>query len=81
MIGELIMNTVKVLAKGQIVIPAKLRKKYGIRPGSSINIFEYGNFIYLVPPGKNPVQDARGCLPKKPSLSVELLHERKKDFA
>jgi len=75
------METVRVLAKGQIVIPAAIRKKYGIEAGVKINIFEYENLIYLVPPSKNPVKEAMGCLPTTPSLSQELLKERRKDFA
>lgn len=74
------METVKVLQKGQIVIPASLRKKYRIKPGSTLHIFEYGNIIYLTPPSEDPVGDAMGCLPAEPSLSKELLDARKKDF-
>ena len=75
------METIKVLAKGQIVIPASIRKKYGIEPGHEITIFEYDNLIYLSPPSKDPVKEAMGCLPMTPSLSEELLKERRKDFA
>ena len=75
------MNTVKVLSKGQIVIPVGIRKKYEITPGSTIQVFEYDKLIYLVPPAKDPLKAAMGCLPKHPSLSDELLTERKKDFA
>ncbi len=75
------MNTVKVLTKGQIVIPAAIREKYNIQPGNALQLFEYGNLICLVPPVKKPIEDAMGCLPKRPSLSKELLDERKKDFA
>ena len=74
------MNTVKVLAKGQIVIPASIRKKFGIKPGLQLNIFEYNNIIYLMPPSKDPINEAMGCLPGTPSLSDELLKERGKDF-
>ena len=74
------MQRVKVLAKGQVVIPASIRKKYSIQPGCKIQIFEYGNLIYLVPPAKDPVEQAMGCLPATPSLSEELIKERKKDF-
>jgi AbrB family looped-hinge helix DNA binding protein len=74
------METIKVLAKGQIVIPASMRKKYGIAPGDEITIFEYDNLIYLSPPSKGPVKEAMGCLPMTPSLSEELLKERRKDF-
>lgn len=75
------MQSVKVLAKGQVVIPAAIRKKYHIQPGCKIQMFEYGNLIYLVPPSKDPVKEAMGCLPATPSLSEELLGERRKDFA
>ena len=75
------MNTVKVLSKGQIVIPAGIRKKYEITPGSTIQMFEYENMIYLVPPAKDALRAAMGCLPDRPSLPDELLTERKKDFA
>lgn len=74
------MKRAKVLAKGQIVIPASIRKKFGIQPGSEIQVFEYGNIIYLVPPAKDPVEQAMGCLPATPSLSEELLRQRKEDF-
>jgi len=75
------MNTVKVLSKGQIVIPAGIRKKYEITPGTTIQVFEYDNLIYLVPPAKDAFKAAMGCLPDRPSLADELLTERKKDFA
>ena len=75
------MNTVKVLSKGQIVIPSVIRKKYEITPGTTIQVFEYDNLIYLVPPAKDPLKAAMGCLPDRPSLSEEILTERKKDFA
>ena len=75
------MKHAKVLAKGQIVIPASIRKKYGIQPGKVVQIFEYGNIIYIVPPARDPVEQAMGCLPSTPSLSEELLRERKEDFS
>jgi AbrB family looped-hinge helix DNA binding protein len=75
------METVRVLAKGQVVIPASVRRKYDIHPGSRMHIFEYGDLICLVPPSKDPIKEAMGCLPPTPSLSEELLKERIRDFA
>ena len=75
------MTFAKVLAKGQIVIPVSIRKKYGIQPGMEIQIFEYGDVIYLVPPVEDPVEKAMGCLPSTPSLSEELLLERREDLS
>ncbi len=74
------MATVKILSKGQIIIPAKMRKKYNIQPGSELHIMEYGDIMYLVPPVDDPIKNACGSLPEKPSLSKRLLKERKKDF-
>jgi AbrB family looped-hinge helix DNA binding protein len=78
-VEELLMESVRVLAKGQIVIPVALRKKYGIEPGAELGIFEYGRLIHIVPPSEDPVASAMGCLPDHPSLTEELLRERKKD--
>ena len=75
------MKRAKVLAKGQIVIPASIRKKYGIQPGKEVQIFEYSNIICIVPPARDPVEQAMGCLPSTPSLSEELLMERREDFS
>ena len=74
------MATVKTLSKGQIVIPAGIRKRYRIEPGSKIQIMEYGGIIYLVPPVEDPIRAACGLLPSKPSLSEKLLRGRKKEF-
>ncbi|GFP21502.1 hypothetical protein HKBW3S06_00729 [Candidatus Hakubella thermalkaliphila] len=74
------MITVKTLSKGQIVIPAEIRKKYHITPGSKLQIMEYGGIIYLIPPVEDPIKAACGFLPYKPSLSQKLLKERLGDF-
>jgi AbrB family looped-hinge helix DNA binding protein len=74
------MATVKILSKGQIVIPARIRKKYQIKPGTKMQIMEYGEIIYLIPPVEDPIQAACGLLSSKPSLSGRLLRDRKKEF-
>jgi len=74
------MAVVKTLAKGQIVIPADIRRRYRIEPGTEIQIMEYGGIIYLIPPVEDPVQAACGLLPPKPSLSEKIIKERKSEF-
>ena len=74
------MSTVKTLSKGQIVIPAEIRKRYRIEPGTEMQIMEYGGIIYLIPTVKDPIGAACGILPSKPSLSEKLLKERKSEF-
>ncbi|MBM4332564.1 MAG: AbrB/MazE/SpoVT family DNA-binding domain-containing protein [Deltaproteobacteria bacterium] len=73
------MATVKILAKGQIVIPAEIRKKYRIQPGTELQIMEYGGIVYLIPPVEDPIRAACGILPPKPSLSERLIKDRKKE--
>ncbi len=73
------MATVRILAKGQIVVPADLRRKYHIEPGKELHLMEYGDVIYLIPPADDPIEAATGILPAGPSLSRALLEERKKD--
>ena len=74
------MATVKTLSKGQIVIPASIRKRHHIEPGTEMQIMDYGGIIYLIPPVKDPVRAACGILPARPSLAGHLLKERKGDF-
>ena len=74
------MATVKTLSKGQVVIPAAIRKRYGIEPGKEMQIMEYGGVIYLVPPVEDPIRASCGLLPSRPSLSRKLLKERRKEF-
>ncbi len=74
------MAIVKTLSKGQIIIPPEIRKKYHIKPGTKIQIMEYGSIIYLIPPAEDPIHAACGILPSKPSLSEKLILERKGDF-
>ena len=74
------MTTVKTLSKGQIVIPAEIRKRYRIEPGTEIQVLEYGGIIYLIPPVEDSIKAACGLLPSKPSLAERLLRERKGEF-
>jgi len=74
-------NRAKVSTKGQVVIPAELRKRHHLEPGAQVRIFEYGDLVCIAPVVKEPVAAAYGFLADggKP-LTGELLEERKKDF-
>lgn len=75
------MSTVTVSAKGWIVIPAELRRKYHIEPGGQIRIVDYGGTLGLVPALADPIRDARGALSGKTSLTRALLEERRRERA
>jgi AbrB family looped-hinge helix DNA binding protein len=68
-----------VTTKGQLVIPAKLRKKLGIRKGTRIAIVEEGLRIILQPITREYIRSLRGSLKGNPSALDYLLEQRKKD--
>ena len=72
--------TARVSAKGWIVIPAPLRRRYGIRPGSMVKIKEVDNRIVLVPEAMDPVKECFGKLSGKASLTRALLKEREEEL-
>jgi AbrB family looped-hinge helix DNA binding protein len=42
-----------ISVKGQLVLPSKLRRKYGITAGSPVNIYDMGAGILIEPVGAN----------------------------
>ena len=52
----------KVTSKGQIVIPKKLREKYGILPTTTIRWVEKDDGILMVSESEDPIKAARGML-------------------
>ena len=70
------MEEAKILKKGQVVIPLSIRKKLGLKTGDSVKLFDYDGAIHVIPTSKNPVKEAVGILPQRPSLSRKLLKDR-----
>ena len=62
--------------KGWVVIPAELRKKYNLLPGTEVVIVDYGGVLSIIPALKNPIKQGRGMLKGLPSLTQDLLKER-----
>jgi AbrB family looped-hinge helix DNA binding protein len=77
--NETTVSTTTVSAKGWIVIPANLRRKYHIEPGGQIRIVDYGGTLGLVPVLEDPIREARGALAGKTSLTQALLEERRRE--
>jgi len=65
----------RATAKGQIVIPATLRRKYGIEKGTRIVIVDNGDSIILKPMTEEYLKKLQGSLKGKGGLKV-LLNER-----
>jgi len=68
-----------ISSKGWVVIPAELRKKYGLNPGDQVEIVDYGNLLSITPKLDNPIEEAAGWLSKGSSLTMALLVERQQD--
>ena len=64
--------------KGQIVIPAALRRKYGIKKGTKIIVTDIGDSINLKPVTEQYLKNMQGSLKGKGALKV-LINERHKD--
>lgn len=64
--------------KGQIVIPAALRRKYGIKNGTKIIVTDIGDAIVLKPVTEQYLRNLQGSLKGKGGLRT-LVDERNKD--
>ena len=70
---------VTVSEKGWVVIPAELRKKYNLHPGTEVSVVDYGGVLALIPAMKKPVREAAGMLKGRTSLTRALLAEHKRE--
>lgn len=73
------METAYVTSKGQLVIPARLRRRYGIKPGTKVCFVERDNEILFQPVTKEYIQSVCGMLKSDTSVTQELLKERARD--
>lgn len=73
------MDTARVTTKGQLVVPARLRRKYGIKPGTEVNFIERDDQILFQPVTKEYIRSVRGMLRSSDDVASELLRERRRD--
>lgn len=74
-----IMDSVYVTTGGRIVIPVRLRRKLGMKPGTKVCFIEHGSDILFQPVTKEYVRSVWGMLKDTTSATADLLIERKKD--
>jgi AbrB family looped-hinge helix DNA binding protein len=72
---------VRLSQKGWIVIPAALRKKYGLKPGANLQVVDYGGVLSIIPAMRDPIKQGRGLLKDIPSLTEDLLKEHAEELA
>jgi AbrB family looped-hinge helix DNA binding protein len=80
--GEAKMR-IRVSSKGQIVLPAAIRKKYDVTPGAEWVLIDMGDHVALVPRSKDPINEVRGMIKGREGVSEvdEFIRERREDQA
>ena len=73
------METSIVTSKGQVVIPSKLRRKYGIKNGTRIHFYEVNGEIRLVPVTPELIDKNIGLLGTRGKLMRALMEEKKRE--
>ncbi|VVB90896.1 Uncharacterised protein [uncultured archaeon] len=73
------IETAIMSTKGQVIIPARLRKKYGLKKGKKIVFIEEPGYIKVMPP-----TDLRSLCGSWPDLDVdtltkEIIEDRERD--
>ena len=74
------MNTAYVTSKGQLVVPSRIRRRFGIKPGTRVNFVEEGDRIIFQPVTREYIDSFCGIFKQKPgekSVVQELLEDRR----
>jgi len=74
------MDTAYVTSKGQLVVPSRIRRRYGIKPGTRVNFVEEGGRIVFQPVTREYIHSFRGRFKRNPgekSVVQEHLEERR----
>lgn len=73
------METSVVTVKGQIVVPARIRRKLKIKHGTRVVIIEQEDGFVVKPLDKKYFEHFAGILPTKGKATKALLEERRKE--
>jgi AbrB family looped-hinge helix DNA binding protein len=73
------MPVVQISPKGQILIPKRIRERYGVKPGGMVQILEESEGIVIKPAPDDPVEAACGFLKGDFSLTDDLIEEHRQE--
>jgi len=73
------METSVVTIKGQIVVPVRIRRKFGIKKGTKIAFIEQKNKLIIQPLDKNYFGAMAGILGTKGKLLRSLKEDKKRE--
>ena len=73
------METSVVTVKGQIVVPAKIRRKFGMKKGTKIAFIEQHGKLFIQPLDKSYFESLAGILGTEGKLLKSLMADKKKE--
>ena len=75
--------SIRLSSKGWVVIPAEMRAKHGLKPGSEVRVVDCGGVLSIVPVPADPINAGLGLLKGEDSLTAfitaEHRHERERE--
>ena len=73
------MTTTVVTAKGQVVIPSRIRRHLNIKRGTKLCVVEHDNEIILKPLTQDYFEKMAGVLNTKGKLTKAIMQDRARD--
>ena len=73
------MDKSVVTVKGQVVIPSKLRRKFGIKRGTQVYLYERGGEIVIKPVTDEYLRSLAGIKGTKGKLLKALMEDKAKE--
>jgi len=73
------MDKAVVTVKGQVVIPSKLRRRFGIKKGTQVYLYEREGEIVIKPITDEYIQKMAGMAGTKGKLLKALMEEKAKE--
>lgn len=73
------METSIVTIKGQVVVPAKIRQKFGIKKGTKIAFIEQNGKLMIQPLDKSYFENLAGILGTHGKMMKSLMEDKKKE--
>jgi AbrB family looped-hinge helix DNA binding protein len=73
------METSVVTIKGQIVVPSKIRAKFGIKKGTKVAFIEQNGKLIIQPLDQNYFESLAGVLGTEGDMLKSLMDDKKKE--
>lgn len=73
------METSVVTTKGQIVVPVKIRRKFGIKKGTKVAFIEQNGKLLIQPLDKSYFESLAGILGTNGKMMKSLMEDKKKE--